>query len=95
MQCVGGDSPEQVAMYVHGGKRRVAVFRQAGSVETGYGNIFGNAASPLQQSFDNADGGEVIHRDDRGRPRFELSYGKASLEAAVEAQISLENRTRF
>jgi hypothetical protein len=33
MECIRGHASEQVAMHVHGGKERVAVFSQPGLVE--------------------------------------------------------------
>ena len=72
MQGIGGQAAENFTMNVHGGDGRVAVFGEAGLVESRYGDVLGNAAPRGELAFDNAYGGQIVDGHDCGGARRQL-----------------------
>src|ERR1700722_2755036 len=95
VQRVGRHLPKHVAMHVNGSDGWIAVFGEARVVETGDRNVFRDAQAGFQQPFQYADGGEVVHRHDRGGPRRKFCDRSARGQAAFKAEIAREDGARL
>lgn len=95
MKGIGRHVPQQVTMDIHGGNRRCAVFSQASSIEPRHGNILGDAESALGQGLDDADRGQIVDSHHSRRSRRKSCDGQPSFQAALKAQISRQDGSRF